>query len=132
MAKFPPRRYDRDALARSGAGLANREFVAFDVETTGENVHVDEPVEIGAVRFDFAGNILDRFEWRGPLPRATGDIVSAIQCCSKLEHINVVHPNDNPNFDPIKNHRLPENASMGLSRFSQDFPVRDSDGSFNY
>jgi DNA polymerase-3 subunit epsilon len=40
----------------------SREFVAFDLETTGLQADVDRVVEVGAVRFDSAGRELDRFE----------------------------------------------------------------------
>lgn len=40
----------------------SREFVAFDLETTGLRAEVDRVVEIGAVRFDADGRELGRFE----------------------------------------------------------------------
>lgn len=36
-------------------------FIAFDVETTGFHSHTCDIIEIGAVKFDAAGNILDKF-----------------------------------------------------------------------
>lgn len=62
MANYPPPPTDRWTLALSRRELDGRQFVAVDIETTGNNVHVDEPVEIGAVRFDLEGNVLGRFE----------------------------------------------------------------------
>ncbi len=62
VANFPSPPASRSALTFSQHELDCRQFVAFDLETTGTDVHLDSPVEIGAVRFDFEGNVLDRFE----------------------------------------------------------------------
>src|ERR671911_2958101 len=44
------------------AEVTAREFVAFDLETTGLVAQVDRVVEIGAIRFDTSGRELARFE----------------------------------------------------------------------
>ena len=44
------------------AEVIAREFVAFDLETTGLVAQVDRVVEIGAVRFDASGREIGRFE----------------------------------------------------------------------
>ncbi len=36
--------------------------MAFDLETTGLVARTDRVVEIGAIRFDRSGNVIDRFE----------------------------------------------------------------------
>ncbi len=62
MVRFPhQRKAEAQRLLHCHDQLECREFVAVDIETTGNNLHVDEPVEIGAVRFNFSGDILDRF-----------------------------------------------------------------------
>jgi DNA polymerase III alpha subunit (gram-positive type) len=36
-------------------------YVSFDFETTGLDVTKDEPIQLGIVRFDHEGNVIDTF-----------------------------------------------------------------------
>ena len=44
-----------------------REYLAFDVETTGLNPAIDRVVEFGAVRFDRSGREIGQFQLQAPL-----------------------------------------------------------------
>ncbi|MGO9597074.1 MAG: exonuclease domain-containing protein [Isosphaeraceae bacterium] len=57
----------RLALSRQGVELIapsglDCQYVAFDLETTGLVARLDRVVEIGAIRFERSGKVLDRFE----------------------------------------------------------------------
>ena len=39
-----------------------KEFVSIDVETTGLNPTTDSILQVGAIKFDLSGNIIDQYE----------------------------------------------------------------------